>query len=229
MNPRFIGCGGAFDFAYGNSAVLFQFRGVGLLVDCGHTVFPALGVKGLLPQVEYLFLTHTHDDHCGSLGSLVYFQYYAFGRRLKILVASEEHEHEIRALLRLVVRDVDRFAELISIDDIPGLHAISTKGLHFRDMPTWALYLDDGAERVLYSGDLGHPTVLRDWLHREQHKPSLIFHEASWLPVPGVHCLYSDLYHYAEIAPTYLYHCAPDRKPIECSLPHVIEVPSFIA
>jgi ribonuclease BN (tRNA processing enzyme) len=44
---KFVGTGGAFDVAQGNSAAYVQLGDVSILIDCGHTVFPRLVQLGL--------------------------------------------------------------------------------------------------------------------------------------------------------------------------------------
>jgi len=225
MQFQFLGTGGAFDVEWGNSAALFQLNGYGLLVDCGHSVYGALVQKGLVDAVTHVFLTHTHDDHCGSLGTLIYHHYFKLGRKLKLVVADDPHHEELHSLLRLTVRDLDKYLEFVRIQQTPGLTAIPTHGLHFPDMPTWGLFLEDSEDRILYSGDMGHPTFFRDWFTAQGKTPTLILHEATWGHAPGVHCHYTDLYPYLELCSVYIYHCPFDQMPEDCQLRHVLELP----
>jgi hypothetical protein len=95
-------------------------------------------------------------------------------------------------------------------------------------MPTWGLFLEDSVDRILFSGDMGHPNFFRDWFKAQSKTPTLILHEATWGHAPGVHCNYADLYPYLEVCPVYVYHCPFDQMPEGCQLKHVLELPALV-
>src|SRR4030095_1587723 len=67
MLLQFLGTGGAFNPEYGNSAALIRCNGKSILIDCGFTVFAKLKEFNLFNQIDYILITHLHNDHTGSL------------------------------------------------------------------------------------------------------------------------------------------------------------------
>ncbi|MGP7817673.1 MBL fold metallo-hydrolase [Niallia sp. 01092] len=78
---HFIGCGSAFNTQLGNNAAFIKKGNSLFLIDCGSSTFERFQRSGLLKGVEqvYILLTHTHPDHVGSLGDLIFFGYYVMG------------------------------------------------------------------------------------------------------------------------------------------------------
>ncbi|WP_445487407.1 MBL fold metallo-hydrolase [Niallia sp. 03133] len=79
---NFIGCGSAFNTQLGNNGAFIKKGNSLFLIDCGSSTFERLQRSGLLKNVEevYILLTHTHPDHVGSLGDLIFFGYYSMGK-----------------------------------------------------------------------------------------------------------------------------------------------------
>ena len=59
-----------------------------LLIDCGETVFSEIKRNGLVEDVNnlYVFITHTHSDHIGSLSSLIHYMHYVKNKAIQLLV-----------------------------------------------------------------------------------------------------------------------------------------------
>jgi len=78
MNLTFIGRGAAFNPKEGNNSAYFIENNKLFLIDCGESIFERLINLGILNEVDSInvFITHTHSDHIGSIGSLVMYAYY---------------------------------------------------------------------------------------------------------------------------------------------------------
>lgn len=74
----FIGNGSAFNTERGNTSAFVKKDSSLLLIDCGGTIFHRLQELNLLNNLENLsiIITHTHPDHVGSLGDLIFYSYY---------------------------------------------------------------------------------------------------------------------------------------------------------
>ncbi|AII27997.1 metal-dependent hydrolase [Bacillus phage Bobb] len=83
---QFIGCGSAFNTELGNNGAFIKDQGVLLLIDCGSSTFGRLKQSGMLEDVRNIevLVTHTHPDHVGSLGDLIFYSYYTLGIKVKV-------------------------------------------------------------------------------------------------------------------------------------------------
>lgn len=102
MDLHFIGRGSAFHVKEKNTSAYFIEKDSLFLIDCGETVFSTLMEKDILSQVKniYVLISHTHSDHCGSLGSLGFYCQYVLGTKLKIIVP--HHQDYIQSLKTLM-------------------------------------------------------------------------------------------------------------------------------
>lgn len=213
MQIRFLGTGGAFDVDYLNSAALLEFRDMNILLDCGFTVFPTLINKSLADKVDYILLTHLHNDHCGSLASLLlYKKIIENSPRPILLYPSEQFRHELYTLLQLQIRDVDKYVEFVPLDQIDGIICIDTFGQHTENMQTYAYVFED-EYRIAYSGDLGDPKALFDKLEKMPNMPTCVYHDITFNPDNTAHTYYKKLLPYMNGYELFGYHCDPTKNP----------------
>jgi len=102
MNLHFIGRGAAFNTKEGNNSAYFIENDCLFLIDCGESVFADLMNNHILSSIQhiYVIISHTHSDHCGSLGSLGFYCQYVLHRKLHIVVP--HHETYINSLKTLM-------------------------------------------------------------------------------------------------------------------------------
>jgi len=85
---RQLGNGGAFDFDSTNTS--FTLYDDQILVDCGYNVFSKLMTekdedgKIIGEKIKYIFITHEHDDHIGSLMSYLYYTEFVLKKRVDV-------------------------------------------------------------------------------------------------------------------------------------------------
>ncbi|ALO79642.1 metallo-beta-lactamase [Bacillus phage Hobo] len=79
---NFIGCGSAFNTELGNNSAYIKEEGILFMIDCGSANFDRIKRSGLLEGVNdiVVLMTHTHPDHVGSLGDLIFYSYYCMGK-----------------------------------------------------------------------------------------------------------------------------------------------------
>ena len=75
---NFIGIGSAFNTRLGNTSAFIKKGNSLFLIDCGGTTFHRIQELDLLKGIEnlYIAITHTHPDHIGSLGEVIFYAYY---------------------------------------------------------------------------------------------------------------------------------------------------------
>lgn len=97
MRLNFLGRGSAFNIYEGNTSAYYKSKNDMLLIDCGSDVFKKIVKKHLLDNVYdlYIAITHSHPDHIGSLGDLIFYCYYVTRTRVHILTSDEYDFEEI--------------------------------------------------------------------------------------------------------------------------------------
>ncbi|WP_228466906.1 MBL fold metallo-hydrolase [Adhaeribacter swui] len=165
MQIKFLGTGGAFEPAYGNSAAIITFKQKTLLLDAGFTVYPKLMELGFWNQLDYILLTHLHNDHCGSLANiLLHCFFYGNGKRPVILYQTETFRQQIVQFLNIQLKEVNLYVNFKPISEIDGLTYLDTINRHSAGFQTYSFILEEAGERLVYSGDLGDCTYLFHYL-----------------------------------------------------------------
>lgn len=224
MEIRFLGTGGAFQVEMGNSAALVGLEQGNLLMDCGHSVFPSLVRTGLINEVDAVLITHFHDDHVGSLSSLIlYYQIVLNKGKLTLLSPNQEFEDELRKFLTFSLIDPDLRVNFQSLDTWPSVSAIDTTGLHVAGMPSYAYAISEKGSSIAYSGDLGQPEPFFSALERLNLPDLRVFHEVCFVNYGVAHTLYTELETYMDRFTIYGYHCDHRQKPDDLRLPLVAE------
>ncbi len=229
MQIKFLGTGGAFDVEYLNSAALIQFRGKNILIDCGFTVFNTLVSKGLVPKVDYILLTHLHNDHCGSLANLLlYKNIIQKSEKPVLLYPSEQFKTQVRNFLDIQVKEATDYLDFLPLDQLDGLNFVDTYGMHSEGFQSYAYIFDEGF-RIAYSGDLGKPEVLFEKLEKLPAMPTHIFHDITFNPENTGHTYYKKLLPYLNGYEIFGYHCDPTLNPPDNPIRLVFYQPHLMA
>lgn len=213
MRIKFLGTGGAFDVDCLNSAALMEFRNKNILVDCGFTVFPTLVKKNLINRVEYILLTHLHNDHCGSLATLLFYKtIIEKSEKPVILYQTEQFRQQVYSFLQIQMKDVDKYVEFSPLDQFEGISCIDTYGQHADHMQTYAFIFEEDY-RIAYSGDLGKPEALFEKLEKLPPMLTHVYHDITFNPDNVAHTYYKKLLPYVNGYELYGYHCDPTENP----------------
>jgi ribonuclease BN (tRNA processing enzyme) len=214
MQIKFLGTGGAFDVDYLNSSALLDFRGTHILIDCGFTVYPTLVQKNLINKVTHILLTHLHNDHCGSLANLLLHK--SIVEKVKppvILYPTEQFKNQLFKFLKIQLKDPDKYADFVALENFEGILAIDTYGQHSEGFQSFAYIFEEGDERIAYSGDLGKPEALFEKLEKMSSMRTCVFHDITFNPANTGHTYYKKLLPYLSTSEVYGYHCDPTENP----------------
>ncbi|WP_439880363.1 MBL fold metallo-hydrolase [Pontibacter sp. MBLB2868] len=214
MQIKFLGTGGAFDTDFLNSAALLEFRDINLLIDCGFTVYPTLVKKNLINKVDHILLTHLHNDHCGSLANLLLYK--RIIEKVKppvLLYPTEQFRQQLYEFLAIQVKDPEKYADFVPLEQFNGITAIDTYGQHSEGLQTYAYIFEEDNERIVYSGDLGKPELLFDRLAKMPSLPTCVFHDITFNPANTSHTYYKKLLPYLNGLDIFGYHCDPSENP----------------
>lgn len=172
MELHFTGRGAMLNPSEGNTAAYFEDDQNFFLIDCGEDVAKKLIEMETLNQKKnyYLFITHTHSDHIGSLGTLIQYLYYEKGQKLNIVFGSSMHySKEIFAILQAMgitketyniinIRNLDNRSPLFSkADYVESNHGATP-------LKSCSIKFDTPQGNVLYTSDIADPRVITDFL-----------------------------------------------------------------
>jgi ribonuclease BN (tRNA processing enzyme) len=216
MQIKFLGTGGAFDIDYLNSAAILTVREKCVLIDCGFTVYQTLVHKNLIHRVDYILLTHLHNDHCGSLANLLQHKLIVDkAPKPTILYPSEQFKSQVFEFLKIQVKDPDKYVEFMPLEHFEGIQAVDTYGLHSEGMQSYAYIFEEEDNRIVYSGDLGKPDALFDKLSRIPKMNTCVYHDITFNPENTGHTFYKKLLPYMNGVEMFGYHCDPTENPAD--------------
>lgn len=231
MQIKFLGTGGAFDYEYGNSAAWIKMHGKNILVDCGYSVYPRLREAGLMDQLDYILITHCHDDHVGSLCSVLLHQqfFYDQPRTVRVLLPNDEFGAYLDRYIRFAIPRAEKYVNYAPLEEVPGIKAIDTFGLHVRDMPSFGYLFEDESDIVLFSGDLGEAGIIFDHArpYLQDNRQMRIFHEMTFEESDDVHTYYKDLEPFLAQFDILGYHMDPRQNPDDNTIPLVVNQPEL--
>jgi hypothetical protein len=213
VDLKWLGTGGAFDYEEKNSSLLMRTNtGKTILIDCGSTVYEQLRKGELVENIDYLFLTHCHDDHIGSISALIYHRYFLYQKKTTVICSQEVGNILASYLLGVCGHASDQFVITSTLSpDNSGFDSfiIDTTGYHKKDMPTSGFIFEFNNQEekflVVYSGDINVPfipflskSLKMIWDINESTIDSLnkifIFHDATAYTYPNqAHCHFKEL------------------------------------
>jgi len=155
---NFIGTGSAFNTELGNTSAFIKNNNSLLIIDCGGTVFHRLQELNLFDKLEdlYIIITHTHPDHVGSLGEVIFYSYYILKRRPTIFFPKKEL---IEGFLTSIGVSAEMYNlnsfEMIDVND-SHLGEFSIEFLpvsHVDTIPAYGFVMKLNEKLFYYSGD----------------------------------------------------------------------------
>jgi len=179
MDILALGVGDAADPDFPNSSVAVEADGFRLLIDCGHSVPPALWRTFADPEaIGAIAFTHRHPDHCFGLVPVL-IRMTDDGRRAPLeIVATTEIRRHLSLLFRAAELAPERslsfpllWRETPREGEIGPFRVRTARTRHA--VPNDAFRLERGGRTFAYSGD-GRPTVESEALFRGA---DLLFHE----------------------------------------------------
>lgn len=160
---NFIGTGSAFNTSLGNNGAYIKHNKTLFMIDCGSNTFDRLIQNNVLDGIEdiIVLLTHTHPDHVGSLGDLIFYSYYAMGEMMKPkLTVLAPSELKILTLLKLngVGVEAYHYKKLEQRDNLYGhldffIQITPVPINHVKELDTFAYVIAYKSDVIYYSGD----------------------------------------------------------------------------
>ena len=207
MKVTVIGTGSAFSPENTNTSFVVETKkGQTVLVDCGYNVFGTLkkDYPELLAKIDHVLITHLHDDHIGSLGTLVFYKYFVEGRRDFFIISTDAIIEDVRIqkiakgkLLKGSVLEDAAFAYLNSISGERG-RSLDVRGIntnHMVEHSVGFVFLDE-RNFIFISGDTkAHAGIELELNKIALNRNGIIFHDYSgWdCPSRNVHACANDM------------------------------------
>lgn len=159
MDLKFLGRGSAFNVLEGNTSCYFIEKDELFLIDCGENVFNCLIKKKLLDKVKCvnLFITHTHSDHIGSVGSLSAYLYYSMQIPLNVIYKDNTHKKVIERVFSAFGSNLEHivFIKYNYFDNkytcFNNIRYIATR--HCDNMHCYGIKFNCNSGVIYYSGD----------------------------------------------------------------------------
>lgn len=179
---QFIGNGSAFNTRLGDNCAFIKGKESLILIDCGGDTFTKLKEKDLLDYKRlYIIITHTHPDHIGSLGNLIFYSHYKKGIKPKIFFPHRKTIEDLlsymgvsKELYNLESRYVNEFYD----KEFKGIEIEFSNAKHVQEIPAYSFIFKMETEKFFYSGDTSE--VNKEAVEMLQNeKISEIYHEVS--------------------------------------------------
>ena len=227
MEIKFLGTGGAFDYEKGTSAALIDVAGKTILIDAGFSTILKMAEKDLFEKIDYILITHLHNDHVGSLPTLLAHYKHKLGVDMPpIIVPNEKFKAELQQLINIPT-GVD-WGTYVSITEFPEIGFIDTTGQHVPGMTSYAYYFIEDDSLIYYSGDIANADTAKDFLADRTESKITVFHETAFFKKSDVHTPYIEIQEKLDDYELYAYHIDKANKPDDCTLTLVEEVPELM-
>lgn len=188
MKLKFVGRGAMLYPEEGNTAAYFEDDNNFFLLDCGEDVAAKLIRDGKLTKEKeyYLFITHTHSDHIGSLGTLQQYLYWCCGKKLNIVISKQmKYLKQIQEILNgfgLEPTTYQMVDEETLDNHFSTFHSIRYVRSNHGDTPltSCAIVISDEKGNTLYTGDIADATILKEFItYNGEHNIDQIYVDTS--------------------------------------------------
>ncbi|MGL5152278.1 MAG: MBL fold metallo-hydrolase [Clostridium sp.] len=154
---KFNGIGSAFNTSIGNNSAYILENETLVLIDCGCTVFHTIKRMDFLKNIKdvHVLITHTHPDHAGSLGDIIFYVYHILKGRVKVYFNDEEHLKRYFSCIGVVDEMYILNSESKCYIEEVNLSIEWMTSHHVNTLPSFSLLLCKNNETIYYSGDSG--------------------------------------------------------------------------
>ncbi|MGL4570263.1 MAG: MBL fold metallo-hydrolase [Clostridium sp.] len=181
---QFIGNGSAFNSSRGNNSAFIKGEESMVIIDCGGDVFHKLKEKELLNCKRlYIIITHTHPDHIGSLGDLIFYAHYIKNIKPKIFFPHKKTIEDILSYLGVSKELYDlesRYVNEFYDKEFKGVEIEFSNAKHVQEIPAYSFIFKMQGENFFYSGDTSEVNEEAVEMLKNS-KISEVYHEVSSL------------------------------------------------
>ena len=207
----------------------FTFKNKTFLIDAGFTVYPRLLALDLFFKIDYILITHLHNDHSGSLANILLHKYfYDKGQKFTILYQSEKFKKQLEEFLVIQLKDPAKYADFAPLETISGISALDTFGRHSEGFQTYSFIFEEENERLVYSGDLQTGRFFVCAFAKLPPCPTTVFHDITFNPKNKVMPIIPCCSLTSSSIKIFGYHCNPTENPPDNTIPLVANQPDLV-
>lgn len=175
MNIEFLGIGSAWNINYDNTSAYIKKDKKMILMDCGESIARKIIHDNILDDIDelYILISHTHSDHIGSLGTLLFYSTYNKGIINNIVLPNnKEYINNLKAYLKLV--DISSEVKFIDANTLKETFKFKTfdilKATHVKSLPCYCFVFEDEENLIYYSADNSNIEYIKHFLSIENAK-----------------------------------------------------------
>lgn len=175
MNIEFLGIGSAWNINYDNTSAYIKKDKKIILMDCGESIARKIIHDNILDDIDelYILISHTHSDHIGSLGTLLFYSTYNKGIKNNIVLSNnKEYINNLKAYLKLV--DISSEVKFIDANTLKETFKFKTfdilKATHVKSLPCYCFVFEDEENLIYYSADNSNIEYIKHFLSIENAK-----------------------------------------------------------
>ena len=176
MELKFLGKGAAFYPVLGNTSAYFIYDKNLFLIDCGESIFKKVYEKDLFSEIDniYVFITHTHSDHIGSLSSLILYCSHKFDIKTKIVIPKEnKYLDSIKNILDSMGVDKSDY-EFINDVDLDNKYDVFdniryVETTHCDDITSYSIIFEKDNRVIYYSGDTNELDTVKSIINGDKN------------------------------------------------------------
>lgn len=155
---KFLGSGSAFNTKLGNNSSFILKNNRLILIDAGCLVFHKLQTMNIFNGLISLdiIITHTHPDHCGSLGEIIFYSYYYTKILPTIYYPNKKHLTDFLNLVGIpdsFYTLIPDFSTKIHNDFFSDYSINFFNSSHVNTIPSYSFTLKNSQSNIYYSGD----------------------------------------------------------------------------
>ena len=195
MDLTFLGRGAGFNPDEGSTSAYFVDSGELFLIDCGESIFHSIWQQKILDSVSALnvFITHTHSDHVGSLGSLMLYSFAIVKIHVNLIIDKNVgYLSSLKSLMGIfgLLENMYKFADTASLD---GKYSLFSKvryikATHSKELEACSVLFETDRGLVFYSGDLNDPAPVIELINSGRRIDKMYI-DSNGLPEPNPHHL----------------------------------------
>lgn len=139
MTIDFLGIGSTWNVEQDNTSAYIKKGNKMILIDCGETIARKIIKENILEGIEelYILISHTHSDHIGSLGTLLFYSKY--NKKIKNKIVLPDDQQYVINSLKLV--DISSEVEFVDSNTLEKVFKFKSfkilRTFHVKNLPCY--------------------------------------------------------------------------------------------